>query len=55
MRKSPLLLLAALLPIWSHAEVPADRAEQTQWLLAQVRAAEAVNRDELVRDALTRL
>ncbi len=55
MRKPPLLLLAALLPIWSHAEIPADRAEQAQWLLAQVRAAEAVNRDELVRDALTRL
>ncbi|MBU1804740.1 MAG: cellulose biosynthesis protein BcsC [Gammaproteobacteria bacterium] len=55
MRKSPLLLLAALLPIWGHAEAPADRAEQTQWLLAQVRAAEAVNRDELVGDALTRL
>ena len=28
MRKPPLLLLAALLPIWSHAEIPADRAEQ---------------------------
>ena len=55
MHKAPLLLLAALLPICSHAEVPTDRAEQTQWLLAQVRAAEAVNRDELVRDALTRL
>ncbi|WP_413042905.1 cellulose synthase complex outer membrane protein BcsC [Pseudomonas sp. YJ42] len=55
MRSYRLLLLAALLPVWCHAQVPADRAEQAEWLLAQIRAAEAVSRDELVHDALTRL
>jgi len=49
------MLVAAALPLWCHAQAPEDRAEQATWLLAQVRAAEAVNRDELVRDALTRL
>ncbi len=55
MRSYRLLLLAALLPVWCHAQAPADRAEQAEWLLAQIRAAEAVSRDELVHDALTRL
>lgn len=55
MRRYPLLLLAALLPVWCHAQAPMDRAEQTEWLLSQIRAAEAVSRDELVHDALARL
>ena len=55
MRRYGLMLVAAALPLWCHAQAPEDRAEQATWLLAQVRAAEAVNRDELVRDALTRL
>ncbi len=55
MRRYRLILVAAALPLWCHAQVPEDRADQTAWLLAQVRAAEAVNRDELVRDALKRL
>lgn len=55
MRKFQLALVAALLPVWCHAQVPENRAGQTEWLLAQVRAAEAVSRDELVRDALARL
>ena len=55
MRRYGLMLVAAAIPLWCHAQAPGDRAEQTTWLLAQVRAAEAVNRDELVRDALTRL
>ncbi|WP_217475827.1 cellulose synthase complex outer membrane protein BcsC [Stutzerimonas stutzeri] len=55
MRRYRLMLVAAALPLWCHAQVPEDRADQTAWLLAQVRAAEAVNRDELVRDALKRL
>lgn len=55
MRRYPLLLLATLLPMWCHAQPPMGRAEQTEWLLSQIRAAEAVSRDALVHDALTRL
>lgn len=51
-----LILLVLLSPVcWGQAEGPRDSMQQVAWLLAQARAGEALNRDDLISDALTRL
>lgn len=53
-RLLPTLLLLAL-ACSAQAEGPRDRSQQLAWLLAQARAGEALNRDDLIGDALNRL
>ena len=55
MNRSLLLLLLIAPACWGQAAEPRDRAQQLDWLLAQTRAGEALSRDDLINDALTRL
>lgn len=54
--KRLLVLLTLLSPsLCAQAESPRDSVQQTAWLLTQARTGEALNRDDLIADALNRL
>ncbi|MHB0818541.1 cellulose synthase complex outer membrane protein BcsC [Stutzerimonas stutzeri] len=55
MNRLPMLLLLLSSVCWGQTDGPRDGAQQVAWLLAQTRAGEALNRDDLIDDALTRL
>jgi tetratricopeptide (TPR) repeat protein len=54
MRKLTTLLCLSAVPLTLLAQ-PADRSEQREWLMQQIRLGEATHRESLVEDSLARL
>ncbi|MGH8483354.1 MAG: cellulose synthase complex outer membrane protein BcsC, partial [Pseudomonas sp.] len=54
MRKLTTLLCLGVMPLTLMAQ-PADRNEQREWLMQQIRLGEATHRENLVEDSLARL